>query len=155
MKTVFLDLDGVLNFWGWHEPDLAKYQDYWTGRCLEPCCVEAFNAFIVEVRAKIVISSSWRIRPEYDGNLPALVAALREGGVQGDIIDVTPRLFTERQAEILDWLNEHPEVTHYVAFDDDCFDMLKLGSHFVEVDHKTGFTTETAKLGKKALEIPR
>lgn len=155
MRVVFLDIDGVCNFWGWHAPDLAKVQDYWTGRCLEPQCVEALNEFVHETQTKIVISSSWRGHSDYVDNLPALVATLREGGVTGDIIGTTPHVYKPRGHEIQLWLEDHPEVTHYVALDDEDFDMKDLGGHFVKTDHRTGFTKSDAVLAKKALEIPR
>ena len=53
-------------------------------------------------------------------------------GLPGEVIDITPNLtyghglttHTPRGKEIQQWLDEHPEVTNYVIFDDDS-DMLE------------------------------
>ena len=78
------------------------------------------------------------------------------------IIDVTPchdrtSIYTsgvnrqQRGEEIAAWLEEHPEVTQYVIFDDD-FDMTEeqKKKHFVQTHWNTGITHKHIE---KALKI--
>ena len=145
MKVLFLDHDGVVclsNNWGGRRKKWAKY------RSANPNSSEYLNESPVEVRfddfdkkavkvlneildktgAEIVVSSDWRFH-----------ATLEELGeyytLQG--VNKKPFAFTDnklpqglkyfhrnseleetRSYEILYWLKEHPEVTHWVAVDD-------------------------------------
>lgn len=154
MKILFLDFDGVMNFWPKTPQDAIDLGGYCTAKCLEPCRVKILNQFVAETGVKIVVSSSWRRHPDYLNNLPALIGMMREAGVVGEIIGVTPS-FGYRDEEILEWLSEHPEVTNYVAFDDDRFDMGKLGDHFVHCFHTKGLTIKNAEEAKLALMFSR
>jgi len=145
MKVLFLDHDGVVclsNNWGgrrkkWAKycsahPDSSKYvneapvdvrfDDF------DKKAVKVLNEILDETGAEIVVSSDWRFH-----------ATLEELGeyytLQG--VNKKPFAFTDnklpqglkyfhrnseleetRSYEILYWLKEHPEVTHWVAVDD-------------------------------------
>lgn len=146
-KILFLDHDGVIcldDQWGGRyqkqeEANLSKEHDM---RSLPVSvrfddfnqeCVAILNKIIVQTDCQIVVSSDWK-----------KLATVEEMGdyyeSQGIIrrpIDFTPSKLPEgltyyergsyleevRSYEILQWLSEHPEVTHWVAIDD--LDMRK------------------------------
>ncbi len=72
-----------------------------------------------------MLSSSWRI----GSSVGRINEHFQENGVISPIIDFTPYISdkqengsciaAERSAEIKQWLEKHPEVTHFVVIDDD------------------------------------
>lgn len=132
MKVIFLDVDGVLN-------DDATFQQnfiLWktlnqrekANAQLQPHLIERLRCLVLETSAGIVISSSWR-RTAW--RLEALQERLRIEGMP--ILGCTPfaseaadilglpygmSSYPGRDIEIEAWLRKHPEVTHYVIFDD-------------------------------------
>lgn len=148
MKIIFLDIDGVLN------NIETKF------RALVPECIAALNRITDNTRAQIVISSTWR----YIFGVEETANRLRTAGCTGLIIDGTPSPRASRQKysntiipaafedgpmivpaigrveAIQLWLAHHPEVTNYIAIDDD-YDIEKLGNeHALFTDPTTGLT---------------
>jgi hypothetical protein len=106
MKVIFLDVDGVLIPYG--QPDY---------RTVNSQCTLNLKAIVEATNAKIVISSSWRIALYQE-----LLEMLDTFGLKEAVIDKTPRLgngLSMRREEIEEWLGEHPEVTKYLALDDE------------------------------------
>lgn len=156
MKTIFLDIDGVLNSRDYmlnrrHIPRPTQH-------AIDALTVPRLNAITDRTGAKIVISSSWRLQryPEHDpGPVWRLRRILSAHGVTGDIIDVTPHLVVpdltgpcpdscralERGHEIQAWLDEHPEVTTFAILDDDS-DMAHLKHRLVKTSFDTGLLDE-------------
>lgn len=104
MKVLFLDIDGVMNYEG-------------TNNKICPKAVAILNRIISETKAKIVLSSVWRLSE-------TMRKEVRDAGV--DFIGITPYLPKEermssvgRGLEINAWLKDHPEVTKYAILDDD------------------------------------
>jgi HAD domain in Swiss Army Knife RNA repair proteins len=123
MRVVFLDFDGVLNNADWihkmhaaghkHASFLQKHQDD-----LNPDAVKLVSDFVLEMEARVVISSSWRILHPI-GELRIMLKN-RGWDDRNLIIDKTPRTSRGfRGDEVNQWLSEHPEVTSHVIFDDD------------------------------------
>lgn len=126
-KTIFLDMDGVLNslsvMRGYSDTDpsdAAYYQPE-----ILPDCVRAFNRIIGETEAKIVLSSSWRYMIHGGSmTLQGFQYLLKTHGVRGWLIGMTrqdkddePRWF-----QIRDWLRENRPtegVQRYCILDDD------------------------------------
>lgn len=152
IKVVFLDIDGVLATpssygAGRFEVVDGKPQQIENGfmigdnyfHGLDPRAIKCFNKVIDASSAKIVISSTWRHGT--DEYFESLKEYLKVCGVKGEIIGRTPshRRFSasryvhyQRGNEIQDWLSEHPEVTHFVVFDDDS-DMDAVRDNFVHI----------------------
>lgn len=113
-KIVFLDFDGPMI------PMRAAYLPGQTAisTIFDPCAVSLLNELIVKSTAKVVISSSWG-RDGYD----VCAELLEKNGISRTVLHedwVTPRKFSsQRIHEIKWWLDDHPEVTHYVAIDDE------------------------------------
>lgn len=150
MKVLFLDIDGVLNSANWlkknearlvDKPDLVLCE-------VDPEAVKLLNEILDRTGAKVVVSSSWRLRdplPEYRTMLDEIRAVLGAAGFTGEIIGQTPLLMgtkwgdphVERGHEVLDWLEGHPEVTAYACLDDGN-DFSACRSHLCRTHWKTG-----------------
>jgi len=148
MKVLFLDNDGVIclsNNWGerakkWanfkrdnpdsdatfeNKPIQCRFDDF------DDKAVNVLNEILEETGAEIVVSSDWRLY----ANLEELGDYYESQGiikrpiaVTDQFKDVFPKewnafrfraeLELERSMEIGHWLENHPEVTHWVAVDD-------------------------------------
>ena len=118
MKTIFLDIDGVLNV------DYADRDQF--GHIFRDEYVQNLKEIIEKTGAKIVISSTWK-----DKGIERMLDLWKERNLPGEIIDVTPDCVdvceatnivyydqVKRGHEIKLWLDRHPEVTQYVILDD-------------------------------------
>jgi hypothetical protein len=146
MKVIFLDNDGVIclsNNWGgravkWpnfhkdnpdvefaNRPVQCRFDDF------DDKAVKVLNEILEETGAEIVVSSDWRLH----ANLDELGEYYESQGIIKKPIDVTDifkdvfpkewnafrfraKLELERSMEIGHWLQNHPEVTSWVAIDD-------------------------------------
>lgn len=118
MKTIFLDIDGVLN---------VDYDDKdQFGHIFREEYVQNLKEIIEKTGAKIVISSTWK-----DKGIERMLDLWKERQLPGEIIDITPDCVdvcestnivyydqVKRGHEIKLWLDRHPEVTQYAIFDD-------------------------------------
>lgn len=146
MKVIFLDNDGVIclaNNWG---SRMKKYKDYLKKHPKTPfdsCptnvifdnfdkkAIKVLNEILTETGAEIVVSSDWR----HHTTLEELSQYYLDQGIVKKPIGVTPKtkdidpkwwatfsnyahLEHERVIEIKHWLEQHPEVTNWVAVDD-------------------------------------
>lgn len=129
MKTIFLDVDGVLNSINFPEYAIDEHR------------VKLLAKLVEETGAVVVIHSGWRfwfddcMQPQTD-EAKHLFNLLRKYKVT--LYGKTPDLTTEKiranktfslvkAQEILSWLNEHTPVESYVVLDD-----LDLGNHEVQ-----------------------
>lgn len=129
MKILFLDIDGVL-----------INRRYASRNTADPRCVEQLNRITETTGAKIVVSSSWR---HY--GLPKVTLILRQWGVSGDIIDITPNIegvdiSKKRRCEIMDWMDKSEEYSWlhdtFVVLDDEPGAFFS--KHTVMPDFETG-----------------
>ena len=159
MKVIFLDVDGVLN----SEDDLMVYREKNNiNHCIlyaevEDRPLKLLKEIVDKTSAKIVISSSWRIGCERNGNksifgnklFTKLQSKLNEYNIS--IYDITPSI-TEKQRgdEIKAWLDKN-EAEQFIILDDDC-DMSEFSNteHFIQTTYKHGLTEE---LKDRAIEI--
>lgn len=148
MKVIFLDNDGVIclsNNWGGRAKKWAKYRSEnpesssFKGDApvnvrfdnFDEKAVRVLNSILEETGAEIVVSSDWR----YHAKLEELGDYYESQGIIKRPIDVTSKtehidpllwqvlrfradLELERSIEITDYVNRHPEITHWVAVDD-------------------------------------
>ncbi len=140
MKVIFLDLDGVLI-----RRKSLKYteglsNDIWLAGRLHPDCVDALNYIIRATRAKIVISSTFRMF--HPGGID-LSAKLTDAGLP-DFYSMTPFLGRGRGNEIQAWLDHNLQVDSFVILDD-VPDMQHLMGRLVKTDIQTGLTWEDAE----------
>lgn len=146
MKILFLDHDGVLclsDNWGGRtkkkgydsnpETPLSIRMDNFDAKA-----VKVLNKILEATDAEIVVSSDWKLH----GTLEQMQEMYKEYGVIKTPIAYTPNMkdydpeayalyhwkgWSEQQRieEIQKYLNEHPEITHWVSVDD-----LHLGEKF-------------------------
>ncbi len=145
MKIIFLDFDGVIRipvFTGGPEVD-AEF-------CSER--MKRVARLAEDTGARIVISSDWRSRYDWEGMAKLIgyhiptglihsdwkTPMLVEGRPGSDIVIAIPR-----GAEILSWLAKYPEVSQFVVLDDmpsKCFPLMK--DQLVHCQLLDGFTEE-------------
>jgi hypothetical protein len=134
MKVIFLDHDGVVCLsteWGGRSKKKLKYLKEYPGTEKVPVefrldnfnkkAVDILNDILKQTGAEIIVSSDWKGH----ATLEELKEMYIKYGVIKSPLDVTPNhyfgryeLEMTRCSEIKDWLEEHPEVTHWVAVDD-------------------------------------
>ena len=146
MKVIFLDNDGVIclsNNWGerakkWanfkrDNPDVeftdrpvqCRFDDF------DDKAVKVLNEILEETGAEIVVSSDWRLHANLEelGEYYESQGIIKKPFAVTDIFkDIFPKewnafryraeLELERSMEIGHWLQNHPEVTSWVAIDD-------------------------------------
>lgn len=133
-KVLFLDIDGVLNSqrtlmatgsypFCFDEHNKARFDWIAVGLIRKLCEKED---------ASIVLSSSWR---HGKGSVHQCA-----NGLDLPIFDKTPSLPGVRGEEIQDWLNRHPEVTHYAIVDDNSDMLESQAEHFVQTSHQDGLS---------------
>lgn len=136
MKVIFLDFDGVLNSsasflmesrkrkkWKEKHPDLHSDDSPYmpTNQTFSEVCASNFQYVLDKCPdAKIVFSTTWRNLYSMDW----LKEQLESYGIDSSrVIDKTPNILrgfssAPRGQEICEWLDAHPEVTHYAIIDD-------------------------------------
>ena len=141
MKVVFLDVDGVLN----NHYSMCQYQ----GR-LWPPLVHKLNGLCHE-DVSFVLSSAWRIL--YD--IETMKTLLHNSGwlYSHKLIDRTRSGDGIRGEQIKNWLDEHPEVTHYAILDDDSDMLDEQQNNFVHVERAIGLMDQDIHNVKEILEI--
>jgi hypothetical protein len=141
MNVIFLDFDGVVNIPMWNRDENGKMKCRYNlpddGSVNDFQAVQWVSEFCEKYKYSIVISSTWRS----DG-LEMCEGYLRARGLRKyvNVIGCTPDLWDKRRGdEITSWLNEHPNVTGYLIFDDEC-DMTIHMDRLVKCDTVVGFT---------------
>lgn len=143
-SVLFLDFDGVLRTGN------SPYRDEF-GSLFDPASVHELQRVIESANPVIVISSSWKML-----GIGVLREMWRERGLPGRIFGITPSDASNEMmmrgempdpklkgAEIQQWLDEHPEYTHYAILDDEDVaqdDMQR--SHLVQTNPSIGISSQ-------------
>ena len=108
-NIVFLDFDGVLNL------DINNYTDNFDCKIQ----MQNLNKFCIEQNFKIVVSSSWRKYSNYK-------EILYKSGLNHNIkiLGATKILEKDREAEIIDYLENHTNIYKFIILDDGDFNEL-------------------------------
>lgn len=167
-KVIFLDVDGVLN------SDRTLYEDI----SLEDDLILNLKEIVNKTKAKIILSSSWRLSTEAIAKLMdkldkfgLAISGMTCDGVDLDWLekykfDTTKKYLDtkfdydenkqikithDRGAEIFKWLHDHDDCA-YVILDDEIEDIKPYfnESAIVKTSYKTGLTKEDVK---KAIQI--
>lgn len=149
IKTLFLDVDGVLNGTNFFKntPQHLNYDKLrliygshiaWSLCSIDPEKVKLLNRILDETGAEIVVSSSWR----GDSQLQTIFSI---AGIKKKIYGETPRIKgRHRGKEIQEWLNTH-EVENYVILDDDSDILDSQLNHFVQTSWQEGLVESDAE----------
>lgn len=141
-KVIFLDFDGVVNTPLWEVKNneyICRYGYPNDGKVNDWQAVQWVSEFCEKYEYSIVISSTWRIAWKYTPE--HAIACLKNGGLREgiEVLGCTPYLENKHRGdEIEAYLNEHPEITHFLIFDDDT-DMGKYMDYLVQCDSANGF----------------
>ena len=154
MKAIFLDVDGVLNS-DEHTAFIKSFVTY-GDNMIEPFddeCLYNLKYIVDETDAKIIITSIWRLFPEY---LNLLMNKLEEYGLDKNVISLTTsNKYKDKLQEIAVKLKKLG-ITEYVVLDND--KTLNLNRHVI-TNNATGLTEIDAKQAVKILsfneEMPR
>lgn len=142
MKIIFLDIDGVLNGYGWFEHFIVdnlfricrflgfakEFKDHYDLFGIRLRYVRNLKRIINKTKAKVVLSSSWKFgwyKPYEDCSerMKALKRAFTKYNIE--VVGITPYdLCSTRGEEINKYLKEHYEdITSFVIIDDEDFDI--------------------------------
>lgn len=150
MRIVFLDIDGVLNYpriWGQSAgPDPEQ--------AICGILTKRVSAMVEATDAYVVICSTWR-RGYSLARLQQLLALRNFENATTRIVDVTPVLNRPRQDEIVAWLDDHPDVTHFVILDDDTAEdgrWDKVIDHWVKPEWGTGISEKEIEQARQILQ---
>ncbi len=137
MDIIFLDVDGVLN----NAKTMVRM------KMLDDKCIIRLKKILDNTNAKIVLSSTWRLRKDSIGI--KLYEAFKKNGIDPKLlIGRTPHLY-KRENEINQWIRNH-NVNKWIAIDDMS---LKLPEeHFVNTSFFTGLTDKDVKKAIKLLK---
>ena len=146
MKAIFLDIDGVLNS-DEHTAFIKSFVTY-SDNMIEPFdddCLYNLKYIVDETDAKIIITSIWRLFPEY---LYILMNKLEEYGLDKSVISLTiSNKYKDKLQEIAVKLKKLG-ITEYVVLDND--KTLNLNRHVI-TNNATGLTEIDAKQAVKIL----
>ena len=164
MKILFLDNDSVIclsNNWGGRSKKWSKYRSANPDSSREKKdapvfvrfddfdkkAIKILNEIIEETGCEIVVSSDWRLHANLEelGDYYISQGIIKRPIAVTDIFkDIFPKewnafrfradLELERSMEIIHWLENHPEITHWVAVDDLNMSMEFLGDRFSAKD---------------------
>jgi HAD domain in Swiss Army Knife RNA repair proteins len=147
MKIILLDFDDVMNSqrtaacWGWgpSNRDGSQVFNNIDDPRLDPVAVALIRKLCESTNAKIVLSTTWR-------NYYSIQAFIDMFSKYYDwhdapVIDKTQRvrITSSRECEIVDYLEDHSEITHYVILDNL---YLRFTKNFVRINGNNGLTYE-------------
>ena len=148
MKAIFLDIDGVLNS-DEHTAFIKSFISY-DDTMIEPFddeCLYNLKYIVDETDAKIIITSIWRLFPDY---LYILMNKLEEYGLDKNVISLTiSNKYKDKLQEIAVKLKKLG-ITEYVVLDND--KTLNLNRHII-TNNATGLTEVDAKQAVKILSF--
>ena len=146
MKAIFLDIDGVLNS-NEHTAFIKSFISY-DETMIEPFddeCLYNLKYIVDETDAKIIITSIWRLFPDY---LYILMNKLEEYGLDKNVISLTiSNKYKDKLQEIAVKLKKLG-ITEYVVLDND--KTLNLDRHII-TNNVIGLTEIDAKQAVKIL----
>lgn len=139
MNIIFLDIDGVLRT---HASDLE-----WSRRLGVPIplsvydrrfdrkIVSRINEVVGYTRAKIVVTSTWRLKH----SLEDLTRIFRDNGIAAEVVGATD-VGPNRGEEIERYISDN-EIENYVVIDDQVNDILKHipSERIIKADPSIGF----------------
>lgn len=161
MKTpiLFLDIDGVLNNEEWYTEErvarinalvMAKEQVPLSEH-LNPEKCKLLEQVIQETHCFLVLSSTWR---HYHPLATVRFELSCRGVMSAHFIGDTGPALTNRDEEILSWLNTH-EHAAWVALDDNSLPQIKLMGRFVQTRYACGLCAEDIPKLVDILTTPR
>ncbi len=151
MKSIFLDVDGVLNC-ATTERRLVSDPVF---PFVDTRKVLRLREILEKTGAILVLSSSWRegafAHASFSDRQAYLELRAEFKRLRCPLwIDCTPIMSGSREEEIKKWLERHPEVTDFVILDDVGIEFDRLKDHLVLTNWQTGLDKVAAN---KVIEL--
>lgn len=113
MKALFLDIDGVVCL---HEKGVVNWGENADDDVFDADCCRRLRNILRRTGCKLVLSSAWRLNRK---DIRRMLEQLAPFSVTAaDFIGKTPE-GRSRGEEIMAFLRRHPEITSYIALDDE------------------------------------
>ena len=143
MKVIFLDIDGVVCLHSSKNPNDEEIFDADSCRRLKEI-IDAMDC-------KLVLTSSWRL---YSESTRSMFFQFKKYGIYKEhFLGKTP-LCGERGDEIMAYLKSHPQISVYVALDDQPFYCSKFPNDLLVLTlAETGITEEVKQLCIEKLDV--
>lgn len=161
MKIIFLDIDGVLNFYGcewmWDCKNKKRYKVEGPGEGgiygIDPGKVDFILEIIERTGAKLVLSSTWRRDEDWIGTMEenGLSKNLFLGKTPDFLYKSSLDTFYSRGHEIQDWLDKNSGIERYAIIDDDIDMLPEQKENFFKTNMKYGLEREHVELIVKHL----
>lgn len=142
MKVIFLDIDGVLNS---QDFIIATHlKGILPDDKIDSAAVARLNQITDETGAIIVVSSTWRLHYLWRKNTEGLKSLLKEEGITGTILGVTPdhQRYRGRGGEIQDWMDHCGQSIESFIIIDDSDDMDHLLPRLIRTGFQRGLQDE-------------
>ena len=136
MKTIFLDVDGVLN-----SIDSEDHLHCFIG--LDYSGIKLLREIVDATDAEIVLISTWKLSWDKNGSRPDTLGEYLDDRLAEEkltILDKTGGNMNERGHGIIDWLSEHPTES-WIVLDDEIFEDYEecgIMPHLVKTDFYDG-----------------
>jgi len=139
-NVIFLDYDGVVNTPMWNETGTkCRYNFPEDDKVNNYQAVQWISEFCQKYHYDIVVTSTWRTSANYK-------ECLFNGGLRAgiNILGSTPCLvktnpYLTRGDEIQQYIDEHPDIDHYIIIDDEDDILPHQRKYFVQPSHYSGF----------------
>lgn len=148
-QVLFLDFDGVVNVpYEYGTPEYEEAMARGVYDFFRPEIVERLNRLIHDFNLSVVISSSWRWQ-----GIEFCQDSLNNAGFDNVIIEgMTPvdETYPPRSEEILQYLEEHRDITGFLILDD--IPMHELSDYAIETVFEDGYTVLDDKRARAILK---
>ena len=115
MKVLFLDIDGVVCL---HVEGVVNWGDNTADDVFDEQCCRRLKEIIDRTDCKLVLSSFWRLDKK---DILSMLEQFRPFGITASDFHGKTPLMARRGDEIMTYLARHPEITAFVAVDDEDF----------------------------------
>lgn len=115
MKVLFLDIDGVVCL---HEEGVVNWGDNTADDVFDEQCCRRLKEIIDRTGCKLVLSSFWRLEEKDIFNM---LEQFRPFGITASDFHGKTPIMVRRGEEIKSYLAQYPEITSFVAVDDEDF----------------------------------
>ena len=136
IRVLFLDYDGVVNTLMWNEAGTkCTYNHPEDGKVNNFQAVQWVSEFCQKYKYDIVVTSTWR---RFENWRECLINGGLRKGI--NIIGCTDIMNDKRGKEIKRYLEQHPEIKHYIIVDDEAYGILpEQKKYLVETNGSVGF----------------
>ena len=138
MKTIFLDFNGVLDTY--NKLDIIDEEN-----------LKILREVVEETKANVVITSSIKNLYFYTGKhnkiMRYLLETLKENNIR--VTGITKKR-NKREEEIIEYLDNHPEINHYCIIDDE-YDFKSMKDHMIKLKEQQYGGNGLKEINKKEI----